>query len=89
MVQIGKVSYGMYIFHWLIMVYVINSFVRVETPLARIGLFIPYVALVYLFSLLSFKLYEAPFVRLKDRLFPAAGPAPKTRSKKTSETPIS
>jgi len=75
LVQIGRVSYGMYIFHWLVMVYVINSFVKVETPLARIGLFIPYVALVYLVSLLSFKLYESPFVRLKDRLFPAT-PAP-------------
>ncbi|MBN9385229.1 MAG: acyltransferase [Chitinophagaceae bacterium] len=88
MVQIGKVSYGMYIFHWLIMVYVINSFIKVETPLARIALFIPYVALVYLVSLLSFKLYESPFVRLKDRLFPT-GPASKTTSKKISETPIS
>jgi peptidoglycan/LPS O-acetylase OafA/YrhL len=98
MVQIGKVSYGMYIFHWLVMVYMINYLVRIETPLIRIGLFIPYIALVYLVSLLSFKFYESPFIRLKDRLFPA-GPASKKNATVSSseikvdittpETPIS
>ena len=68
MVKIGRVSYGMYIFHWAILVYVYNRFFITENSYLKIALFIPYVFLVYLFAELSFRLYESKFIKLKDKL---------------------
>ena len=69
MVRIGRVSYGMYVFHWAIFVYVINRIYSTDTFLIKILLFIPYVAATYLFAALSYKFFESPFLRLKDRFF--------------------
>ena len=69
MVRIGKVSYGMYLFHWAILVYVCNRFFATENLALKILIFIPYVAVVYLFAELSFRLYESRFLKLKDSLF--------------------
>jgi peptidoglycan/LPS O-acetylase OafA/YrhL len=82
MVNIGKVSYGMYLFHWLIWVYVFVGFFHPQTLLIKSLLFIPYAGLVYGFSELSYRVYESRFIRLKDRFFPAtpATPAPNEMS---------
>ncbi|MHA4808132.1 acyltransferase family protein [Flavitalea flava] len=72
MVSIGKVSYGMYLFHWLIWIYLFYDFFRPQTLPYKALLFIPYVFLVYLVSRVSYRFYEAPFIRLKDRFFPPA-----------------
>jgi peptidoglycan/LPS O-acetylase OafA/YrhL len=67
MVNIGRVSYGMYIFHWAIMVYVTGKLFPFRQPLFRMLSFIPYVAAVYFFSVLSFRFFESYFIKLKDR----------------------
>lgn len=69
MVRIGKVSYGMYLFHWAILVYVCNRFFTTDNLGLKILIFIPYVFIVYLFAELSFRLYESRFLKLKDSLF--------------------
>jgi peptidoglycan/LPS O-acetylase OafA/YrhL len=68
MVRIGKVSYGMYIFHWAILVYVFNRFLHTDNIYLKIVLFIPYVVVVYLFAEVSFRLYESKFLKLKEKL---------------------
>jgi peptidoglycan/LPS O-acetylase OafA/YrhL len=68
MVRIGKVSYGMYIFHWAILVYVYNRFFHTDNIYLKIVLFIPYVIIVYLFAEVRFRLYESKFLKLKDKL---------------------
>jgi peptidoglycan/LPS O-acetylase OafA/YrhL len=73
LVNIGRVSYSMYIFHWLIWIHLFKYLLQPETYLFRIALFIPYLIVVYLFAELSYKFYEAPFIRLKDRFFPRSG----------------
>jgi peptidoglycan/LPS O-acetylase OafA/YrhL len=68
-VSIGKVSYGMYIFHWGILVYFYNRFFSTENLALKALLFIPYAFLVYLFASLVYKLYEVHFIKLKDKFF--------------------
>ncbi|MBA2746246.1 MAG: acyltransferase [Flavisolibacter sp.] len=68
-VRIGKVSYGMYVFHWLVLVYLFERYLMPDHLLGRFLLFIPYVAAVYLLAELSFSFYEARFIRLKDKFF--------------------
>jgi len=68
MVRIGKVSYGMYLFHWAILAYFYQRFFDSENLIIRILLFIPYVIIVYLFAELSFRLYESKFLKLKDKI---------------------
>jgi peptidoglycan/LPS O-acetylase OafA/YrhL len=69
LVRLGKVSYGMYLFHWAILVYVVNRFIPAENIVWKIVLFIPYVFLVYIIAEASFRLYESKFLKLKDSLF--------------------
>ncbi|HXS38524.1 MAG TPA: acyltransferase [Flavipsychrobacter sp.] len=69
MVRIGRVSYGMYIFHWAILVYVFAKFFPVHSLAGQILLFIPYTVAVYLLAQLSYKIYESKFLKLKDKLF--------------------
>jgi peptidoglycan/LPS O-acetylase OafA/YrhL len=77
MVQIGKVSYGMYVFHWLVWVYLFNNIFKPGSFLLRISLFIPYLVVVYLLAALSYRLYESRFIKLKDRFFPGPSNTPK------------
>jgi peptidoglycan/LPS O-acetylase OafA/YrhL len=70
MVRIGRVSYGMYLFHWLIWVYVFTKIVHPETYLMKVALFVPYTIAVYLFSEVSYRLFEVHFINLKDKFFP-------------------
>ncbi|AHM63614.1 acyltransferase 3 [Flammeovirgaceae bacterium 311] len=67
MVAIGRVSYGMYVFHWAIMA----VFLKVMAPVVGKGWlsFGLYFCLVWFISWLSFQQYENRFLRLKDRLF--------------------
>jgi peptidoglycan/LPS O-acetylase OafA/YrhL len=72
MTRIGKVSYGMYIFHWFIWVYFFANMFRPERFFTKGLLFVPYVLTVYLVAELSYRFYEAPFIKLKDKFFPPA-----------------
>jgi peptidoglycan/LPS O-acetylase OafA/YrhL len=69
MVKIGKVSYGMYVFHLFVLVYFYNRYLMPENVFLRILVFIPYAATVYGLAELSFRLYEKKFIDLKDRIF--------------------
>jgi peptidoglycan/LPS O-acetylase OafA/YrhL len=69
LVRIGKVSYGMYVFHWAIQFYFFSRLIHSENYYINVLLFVPYAAIVYLFSELSFRLYEKRFIVLKDRFF--------------------
>lgn len=70
LVQVGKVSYGMYIFHWAILVYVFNRYLPAQSFLKKAAVFLPYAFCVYLVAAISFRIFEQPFLRLKDRFFP-------------------
>jgi len=70
LVQIGKVSYGMYLIHWAVLVYIFNRYLGMMEWKMALLLFIPYVAVVYGLSWLSFHFFESRFIRLKDVLTP-------------------
>jgi peptidoglycan/LPS O-acetylase OafA/YrhL len=69
MVNIGKVSYGMYMFHWGILLYGIHKILPTGPMYMKIILFIPYVIVTYYVALLSYNLFESYFMKLKDKLF--------------------
>jgi peptidoglycan/LPS O-acetylase OafA/YrhL len=69
MVKIGRVSYGMYVFHWFVLIYLYQRYLMPENVFLRILVFIPYAATVYGLAALSFRLYEKKFIDLKDRIF--------------------
>jgi peptidoglycan/LPS O-acetylase OafA/YrhL len=83
LVGIGKVSYGMYIYHWMIWYYLFEGVFKPVGVKWRVPLFIPFVIVVYIVASLSFKYFESFFIRLKDRLYPARGKG----GKKEGETP--
>lgn len=65
LVQIGKVSYGMYVYHWVFLAFyrkTIHPFIGYR-PLS----FIVYMLMVYIISWLSFRIFESYFINLKDR----------------------
>ena len=69
MVRIGRVSYGMYVFHWFVLIYFYQRYLMPENIFLRILVFIPYAATVYGLAELSFRLYEKKFIDLKDKIF--------------------
>lgn len=64
MITTGRVSYGMYVFHWAIMI-VFHKLVTPYMPIPFAG-FVVYLFLVIGFSWLSFHYYESYFLRLKN-----------------------
>lgn len=81
MVKIGKVSYGMYIYHWAIIYIFTLLFLHGQGMLIKVLFFIPYTATVYLVSELSYRLYESRFIKLKDSI--------SFKQKKNIESPVS
>jgi peptidoglycan/LPS O-acetylase OafA/YrhL len=67
MVEVGKVSYGMYIYHWAFMTYVMERYLPIDGSFIRIVSFLPYVVLVFFFSKLSYRFYESYFIKMKDK----------------------
>lgn len=76
-VRIGKVSYGMYVFHWIIVVYFYNHLFHPQNVWVRIALFPLCVLIVYVVAEISFRLYESRFLKLKDKLSYKTQPADK------------
>jgi len=72
---LGRISYGLYVIH-----YPMQHVVDVLMPGSRVALRLAaQIALTVALASLSFKFWETPFLRLKDRWFkvaPAARPAP-------------
>lgn len=65
LVAIGKVSYGMYILHWVIQTQIISTWIPVNDH-NKYWLFLVDAPLVYGLSWLSFNLIEKRFIKLKD-----------------------
>ena len=70
----GKVSYGMYIFHWVLVVLVAEwqeKFIADKSPAVAFGVgagvILIGMILTYGVALLSFRFVEAPFLKLKER----------------------
>ena len=73
LVRVGKVSYGMYIFHWAVYYYFYDKLFHSDKLLLNILFFIPYVGVVYGVAWVSYRWYESWFIALKDRFFPSGG----------------
>jgi peptidoglycan/LPS O-acetylase OafA/YrhL len=71
-VELGRVSYGMYVFHWPVWWLFLQSVRAVgwRAELLREWLFLPiFVLAVYVVGYASYELYETRFLNLKDRFF--------------------
>lgn len=74
LVACGKVSYGMYIFHWPLVVLLVPRLeklqagmsVATQIPLV-LGVIVGSTALIYVLATLSFRFFETPFLKLKGR----------------------
>ncbi len=65
-VRIGKVSYGMYLYHLILIPFYQRSIgIYVSSELIS---FILYLLITYLVSLISYRFFEEKFIKLKDRL---------------------
>lgn len=67
MVFVGKISYGLYVYHWFIMM-ALNSYVMPRVGNIFIGLIL-YLAATFAVSIASFYLFENRLLALKDRFF--------------------
>lgn len=67
MVAIGKVSYGMYVYHWVIMA-AHRKFIHPYIGNLMLS-FLVYTVIVYIVSYISFELFEKRFIKLKDVKF--------------------
>lgn len=88
LVNIGKVSYGMYIYHWMIWYYLFEGVFKPVGVKSRLPYFIPFVVVVYIVASLSFKFFESYFIRLKDRWYPAGGRGQKEPPVTSLKTPL-
>ena len=70
LVSIGRVSYGMYIFHWLVWSFIFKPYADVRGYFFKPLVYLPFVLIVYLVAAVSFRYYESFFIGLKDRFFP-------------------
>ncbi len=74
LVACGKVSYGMYIFHWVLVVWLVPKIEKIQAPMdvaQRIGLTLGVVvfgtAIIYVLASISFRFFETPFLSLKKK----------------------
>ena len=74
LVACGKVSYGMYIFHWVLVIFMVPRLVKMQagmdvaTQMALTsGVIVGGIAIVYVLASLSFRFFETPFLKLKGR----------------------
>lgn len=65
LVAIGKVSYGMYVFHWAILG-AFNQTISTRLSSSLLS-FVVYFSMVYGFSWLSYRFFEQYFLKLKNR----------------------
>jgi len=72
LVACGKVSYGMYIFHWVLVILLVPRLVPMQkgmdvtTQMALVtGVIVGGTAIVYVLAEISFRFFETPFLKLK------------------------
>jgi len=68
MVSIGKVSYGMYVYHWII-IFILRKYFILDSYFELIPVFILYTLTTYLVSWLSFEYFEKVFLRWKNKKY--------------------
>ena len=75
MINVGKVTYGMYVYHFCVIAIFLKLVSAVlHTPIGQINiwlhipLFLIYLIMLYYISKFSFQYIEAPFLKLKNRL---------------------
>lgn len=69
LVEVGKLSYGVYVYHYPIWHYVYAHTDFQAYTLKGVGIFLGYFAVVMLVSAASFYLFEQRFLILKDKYF--------------------
>lgn len=74
LVACGKVSYGMYIFHWPLVIFLVPRLVKMQagmdvmTQMALAsGVIVGGIAVSYVVAEISFRFFETPFLKLKGR----------------------
>lgn len=64
---LGKISFGIYIYHNMMIVEFINTYIRLFGTPSMTAYFFWYFLLLIIISILSFELYEKYFLKLKDK----------------------
>lgn len=82
LVAIGKVSYGMYILHWVIQTQLVERWITVSES-NKYWLFLIDIPVVYVFALLSFNFIEQRFIQLKDKFTTGNTPVKKATTLST------
>ena len=74
LVACGKVSYGMYIFHWPLVVVAVPYLTRWQEGRSIVaqmaisgGFVVAGIAFIYVMALVSFRFFESPFLKLKGK----------------------
>lgn len=70
LVSIGKVSYGMYVYHWIVIRIYQNTLGQFLT--SAIASIMLYFMIVYFISVISYELFELHFIKLKNSKFKVA-----------------
>ena len=68
---LGKISYGIYMFHWIIILLVIQvlgSYLKTDYFTGNILLYVISIGLTFLISGLSFKYFENRFLKIRDKM---------------------
>lgn len=73
MVFVGKISYGLYVYHWIIWMS-FNKYVRHYFSVDIVG-FAVYLVICLIVATASFYLFEKPILSLKDKFFTSPKPA--------------
>ncbi len=72
LVELGKYSYGIYVYHWLIYKCFLNANVFGQSAASQILNFLVVVASTVVVSVLSYVLFESQFLKAKRHFFPSA-----------------
>lgn len=74
LVSCGKVSYGMYIFHWPLVVLVVPYLLKMQPGMSlpmqmavNLGVIVGGITLMWVLASVSFRFFESPFLKLKGK----------------------
>jgi peptidoglycan/LPS O-acetylase OafA/YrhL len=70
--RLGKISYGLYVYHTIVLVLILAAINAMGKPLTNRFIFTGFFATAFIFTIaisyFSFKYFETPFLRLKKKL---------------------